>query len=263
VERREETPLRSALDVPRCLNCGAALAGQYCAACGQHVRSERLSLGHVARQAAGELSPVDHGIVFTALAVLTRPGRMAREYVEGRTVRYVGPVKYFMLLVGAAQILALRYGMLDALVSGFLAGWYEYERQGVPNRAQAAAVAFVTRYFVSLSAAGVPLFAAATRALFRRARLNYAEHLVLALYTGAQQIALFTLVGWILDVTHVRGPELVYVPLAFAYQVWALREFTGASWARTAWRTLVAAVLSMFATVTLIAILYALLSGRA
>ena len=106
MERREETPLRSALDAPRCLNCGAALAGPYCAACGQHVRSERLSLGHVARQAAGELSPVDHGIVFTALAVLTRPGRMAREYVEGRTVRYVGPVKYFMLLVGNRPQLA-------------------------------------------------------------------------------------------------------------------------------------------------------------
>ena len=235
--------MTEAVTAAQCVNCGAALAGPYCAACGQRARTGRLSFGHVARQVAGELSPVDHGIVYTTLAVLTRPGRMAREYVDGRTVRYVGPVKYFMLLVGAAQILALRIGVVRDLVAGVLSGYYE--RRPVHGELQARLLAFVTSYFVSLSAVMVPLFALAARSLFRRARLNYAEHLVLALYTGAQQIAMFVLVAWFITVVRVPGIDGVWLAGALVYEGWALRQFTGLSRAQVAWRTLAASLLAI------------------
>jgi hypothetical protein len=61
--------LSGAAAAASCVNCGAALAGPYCAACGQKARGARLSLGHVARQAADALSPVDHGIVAALLAL--------------------------------------------------------------------------------------------------------------------------------------------------------------------------------------------------
>ena len=64
-----------------------------------------------------------------------------------------------------------------------------------PTVSQAAAVAFVARYFVSLVAAAVPVFAFWLWLLSRRARRNFAEHVVLALYTGGVQVLAFMLLG--------------------------------------------------------------------
>jgi hypothetical protein len=229
------------------VSCGAALGGPYCAACGQRSREGRITARHVAAQVAGELSPVDRGIVFTFLGVLRRPGVVARDYVEGRTVRYVGPVKYFLLLVGAAQILALRVSFLREMAEGFVHGWHRDDGGGGGSE-QTQLLAFVSKYFVSLAAAMVPPFALATRLLFRRARLNYAEHVVLALYTAAQQLAMLVVVAWLIDLVRVRGLEGVWLLAAFAYQAWALHQFTGLSRAQSAWRTVAAALLAVVAT---------------
>lgn len=247
--------------VGRCVNCGAERGGPFCATCGQAARDERLTLGHVARQVAAELSPVDRGIVYTALAVAGRPGRMAREYVDGRTVRYVGPVKYFLLLVGLAQILALRGGLLRDMVAGLLEGWYAAEQPVAPGQVQAAMLGFLSRYFVSVCAVGVPIFAAWTRLLFRSSRLNYAEHLVLALYTGAQHLAAFTLVAWLGQANGIPKLDTAYTFVALGYQVWALRQFTAASVGGATWRTLVAAVLTPLCGAALLGIIYAI-AGR-
>ena len=91
-----------------------------------------------------------------------------------------------------------------------------------------------------------PVFAACTRLLFRRARLNYAEHLVLATYTGAQQVAMFVAVAWMISVVRVPGIDGVWLLLAIVYEMWALRQFTGVSRAQAAWRTLAATLLAAF-----------------
>lgn len=245
----------------RCANCGAALGGSYCAACGQRERAGRITLRHVAHQAAGELVPVDRGFAYTVVSLLRRPGLVAREYVDGVTVRYTGPAKYFTLLVGAAQIVALRSGVVQSLVSGIVEGYFEAGGQA-PGRAEAYAVDFASRYFVSLVAVWVPLFAACTRLLFRRAALNYAEHLVLALYTGAQQIASFVAVAWLAERLHAPALFVAYLAAALAYEAWALRGFTGASPWAAAWRTVAAAFLTVTAGTISLAAALAALAGR-
>jgi hypothetical protein len=226
-----------------CLSCAEPRSGPFCARCGQRARDGRLTVVGVLRQVVEEVTSFDRGLAHTALAVLRAPGRVAREYVEGRTVRYVGPVKYFLLLVGAVQLLTLRSGMLAEVVDGFFHG--DGAAGGGAAAGRPEAVDAVARYFVSIAAAAVPALAAWTRLLFWRAGLTYAEHVVLALYTGAQQLLLFVLVTVAAEAAGLKAIVLAYLAAALAYQAAALRAFTGSGWAAAAWRTVVAALFTL------------------
>lgn len=229
-----------------CVACSAPRTGPFCAACGQRARTDRITVGGVVRQVVDEVVSVDRGLLHTALAVLRAPGQTARAYVEGRTVRYVGPVKYFVLLVGAAQLLTLHSGILTAMVEGFTSG---YDASGNATHGSAGqvrpAVDALSRYFVSFVALAVPLFAGWTRLLFRRAGLTYAEHVVLALYTSAQQLLCMVPLLTPIEATGVKALALLYVTAAVGYQVGALRAFTGVGWAAALWRTLLALLLTL------------------
>lgn len=81
-----------------CLNCGAALTGAYCAACGQPARIHRslVSLGH------DILHGVFHfeGKIWRTLPELFfHPGQLTRRYIDGERARFVSPMALFLFTV--------------------------------------------------------------------------------------------------------------------------------------------------------------------
>jgi len=81
-----------------CLNCGAALAGEYCHVCGQN--------GHVHRTLTGFWHDLLHGAlhfegkIWRTLPMLAwRPGDLTRRYVEGERARFVSPIALFLFSV--------------------------------------------------------------------------------------------------------------------------------------------------------------------
>jgi hypothetical protein len=82
----------------RCGNCGAALAGAYCSACGQKgldARDRRLS--HLLIEAFKQVTEVDGKLLRSLRLLLFRPGLLSREYMDGRRVRYASPISLFLL----------------------------------------------------------------------------------------------------------------------------------------------------------------------
>ena len=80
-----------------CLNCGAALAGPYCHECGQHA--------HVRRTLGAFFHDFLHGVVhfegktWRTLPLLAwQPGKLTREYIDGRRASYVSPVALFLFV---------------------------------------------------------------------------------------------------------------------------------------------------------------------
>lgn len=79
-----------------CKNCGAAAPGNFCQQCGQtthvHVPSAREFLHEfIAHYVALE------GKLWTTLAkLITRPGFLTRDYIEGRRVRYLEPLRLYL-----------------------------------------------------------------------------------------------------------------------------------------------------------------------
>ena len=81
---------------PACKNCGATTHGNYCQQCGQathvHVPSAREFLHEfIAHYVALE------GKLWKTLALLiVKPGVLTREYIEGRRVRYLEPLRLYL-----------------------------------------------------------------------------------------------------------------------------------------------------------------------
>ncbi len=81
-----------------CLNCGAALTGNYCANCGQiaHLHRSLPSLGH------DILHGVFHfeGKVWRTLPELFfRPGKLTRRYIDGERAKFVSPMALYLFSV--------------------------------------------------------------------------------------------------------------------------------------------------------------------
>lgn len=81
-----------------CLNCGAELRGQYCGQCGQRATSRLISLWELLRDAFGDLFELDSRLWRTLTPLLLKPGKLTKDYLEGRRTRYMPPFRMYLVL---------------------------------------------------------------------------------------------------------------------------------------------------------------------
>ena len=81
-----------------CRNCGTALIGAHCHACGQ--------AGHIHRTAGALFHDILHGVFHfegrtwhTLPLLFRRPGEVTRRYIEGERVKFVSPMALFLFSV--------------------------------------------------------------------------------------------------------------------------------------------------------------------
>jgi hypothetical protein len=86
------------MTLPECSNCGAALTGPYCAACGQHAHGSARSVGVLFHDAWHVITHVDGRFWQTLYTLLLRPGRLTQEYFAERRARYLPPVRLYLVL---------------------------------------------------------------------------------------------------------------------------------------------------------------------
>lgn len=98
-----------------CTNCGTALVGAFCHACGQKrfVEADR-RIGHVLHQFVDSVTDLDGRVWRTLRALLFRPGLLSREYFEGRRARWLSPVSLFLAISVVYFLAPIRGGDLTA-----------------------------------------------------------------------------------------------------------------------------------------------------
>ena len=81
-----------------CLNCGTVLIGSHCHACGQ--------AAHVHRTLGAFFHDLLHGVfhfegkIWRTIPLLAwQPGKLTREYIDGRRASYVSPIALFLFVV--------------------------------------------------------------------------------------------------------------------------------------------------------------------
>ena len=104
---------------------------------------------------------VERGPLVFAWALLTRPGGVAREYVEGRRRRYYGPFATLAVLVGLAA-LALQ-------LSGF---------QALSQEVSSAPATVLQLHFNLVLLVQLPLLGVTCALLFHDAHLTLPEHML-------------------------------------------------------------------------------------
>lgn len=81
-----------------CANCGAALQGPYCHACGQHAHVPRTVM-HVFEEVLHGITHFDGRLMRSLPMLLFRPGTLTHNYIHGLRARYVPPFAMFLFSV--------------------------------------------------------------------------------------------------------------------------------------------------------------------
>jgi len=196
-----------------CSNCGAALGGTFCSRCGQEHRHERLRVSHWLHDGLDAAASLDSRVWRTIAALTVRPGRMARDYVEGRRAPFVGPLRY------AVATCAL---------------WF-FAVVLVNDEAETSAIWWI-EYGQLINLASVPFMAATYQLPFLASRYNYAETLTFTLYATGH-VFLWRAGLAASSVVGVPGNVLLIADnvLYLGYTAWALWQFHAG---RVRWRPL-------------------------
>ena len=226
-----------------CLNCRAPIAaGQnFCAACGQrtNVRSQ-ITMHEIGHDLVHAITHADHSIFALIRALLTRPGEVAREYVQGRRKSYFGPFAFLVIMVGLASAVILLTGI----------EWFSPFKHG-------RAAELLQRHVNLVILLQTPLLAAACALLFLREGRNYAEHLVLAAYTsGFRALYLALIETPLLAATgaDTANPWLAvgYFGIWFGYFAFAASQFYRGNRLWSAVKAIAAAILTQLVTVAIL-----------
>jgi len=81
-----------------CLNCGTALVGSHCHNCGQTVHVHR-TLGAFFHDLLHGVFHFEGKVWHTLPMLIFWPGKLTREYIDGRRARYVSPLALFLFSV--------------------------------------------------------------------------------------------------------------------------------------------------------------------
>ena len=186
----------------RCLNCDTAYSrsSNFCASCGQRTDASRLSFADMLGDLMHTFANIERGPLAFAWALLLRPGRVAREYVDGKRRRHYGPFATLAVLVGVTA-LAVN-----------LTGFHILSHDGLPS----TPTDLLQRHFNLLLLLQLPVLGAVCAALFRGARMTLPEHMVLAAYTLSVRAVLLALAA--LVAFSQGAPE---VSVGYFYAFWA------------------------------------------
>ena len=81
-----------------CFSCGTDMAGLYCLSCGQKNDNFRRSLFGLGWEAFTSLFAFENRIWRTWFFLFTRPGKVAREYCDGRRTHWTSPVRIYIFM---------------------------------------------------------------------------------------------------------------------------------------------------------------------
>ncbi len=190
----------------RCLNCDATLASQqpFCSQCGQASATRRLTVHDIGHALVHVFTHTDHSVFSLVRDLAIRPGKVAREYVDGKRKKYFNPFTFVMVVVGVASLVLAATKFVDF-------------NRGTPTNPVST---FLQNHINLVILVQLPMLAMFAKALFRKEKLNFAEHLALAAYTSAFRSIFFTLViipVWLVFDLHYPTTVAVYLGLWVTY----------------------------------------------
>lgn len=256
-------------DCNRCKNCGNKLSGNYCSHCGQKAYTKRLRFGSSIRSFFAGFFNVERGFLSTIRMLFTRPGYLARDYIDGKRTARTNP---FTLLF----VLATVYGILRTASTLYLTG--ELPPTGIEEdiieELGDSSLSTILGYIVEklanstviLSLAMLPLYTLSIKILFRRrnrGRYNYTELMYMGGYLACQRVLVdlaFLPYKWVNhgdDGTYWTWIMALYIILT----TYTLRQFFAVRWVKSVWKTLMVFLLSFFLIIVAIALASLLVAG--
>ncbi len=107
-----------------CGNCAAEVIGRYCPACGQLTASFHRPFGALLAEGLGDFFALDGRVARTLPKLMFLPGRLTRDFLDGKRARFVPPFRLYLLS-------SLLFFLLFFTLAN-LAGWTQPHRLPPP-----------------------------------------------------------------------------------------------------------------------------------
>lgn len=173
-----------------CKNCGEALHGAYCGACGQKIITERITIRYIFSELFNIVTNFDHGLWHTIKMMFVAPGELIRNYLNGQTRRYYHPLRFLIFMIAISVAINLGLGVYDRQQSEI------QSMVGAPQSEEIVATQQqlnqeIKKYLNFIPMIMIPVLALFSYLFFRKQPWNYAEHLVMHSFMQGQ----FALIG--------------------------------------------------------------------
>ena len=185
-----------------CKQCGAPIHGKYCSNCGQPTQTNRLTLPSILHEVFHFFTHLEKGFLYTLKQLITSPGHMQRNYIDGRRIRYQKPFSLFFVC-----------GTITATILYLI-----HKPSGDVSHFDEVQGDFTRHYYVLLQAILLPFYSFLTWLLFRNNKLNFAESLVLFTYTLSMML-LIVIVTNLFDLLPNKSINSAFyeIPVLFSY----------------------------------------------
>jgi len=158
-----------------CKNCDSPLDGNFCANCGQKSEIHRVTFGHFAHEFFHAFTHTDKGILLLMKALVTRPGHVAKEYLDGKRKKFFNPLSFLVIVSSLYAYVSFKTGYFVALSK---LTRQPVNREGREMYAEIMGVMVNNGKVISLFLMPV-LFSFFSWIFFKKSKHNLAENLVL------------------------------------------------------------------------------------
>jgi hypothetical protein len=151
-----------------CLNCGHPISGEFCSHCGQKADTARITPHSLIKSdILGSIWHVEAKFLRTLKHVMLGPGRMAMDYISGKRIKYYNLFSLLIILFGF-NVLGLHF-YLDL----------NPDKNEILEESSKI-IDFFSKYSKTILFALIPILALNAWILFKRIKLNLAEHVIIA-----------------------------------------------------------------------------------
>ncbi len=219
-----------------CLNCETEITLNYCPKCGQKSSIHRYSLDHFLKHdVVHGVWHVDNSLPNTVLQLFSRPGHSIREFLKGKRSKLFNFISLIILLLAVSSMLLpyAKVHMADLMSEN-------------SKKTMEVLQEFTNKYPKIFMMITIPIYSLFSFMWFRKAKLNFSEHMVLNSYRVCGEL-LIGICFSILTIyyTNIEGLKKVYFwgvfPFLFFYQAWIYYQFFSvhgySKWTRI-WRSI-------------------------
>jgi hypothetical protein len=205
-----------------CLNCDATVDNKFCSSCGQKTNTHRIVLKHfLLHDLLHGALHLEKGIIFTLKETIVRPGQAALDYIKGKRVSY-NNIFYLALLTVALNVLLLS---LKEAAAPELVKATQIKKMDLND--------FFSKYSKIALFCIVPILALNAKLIFKRIKLNLAEHFIVGGITLLGMLVLstvyisFDILNQSIHFYHIIGFfEVLFFFTIPLFPLWAYKNLT-------------------------------------
>ncbi|MBX2921280.1 MAG: DUF3667 domain-containing protein [Chitinophagaceae bacterium] len=186
---------------------------------------------HIGHEMAHAFIHADRGFFHLMIELFRKPGEVIRAYIiESKRKRYFPPIQYLLIIGAIATFVVVNTHFMESSMQAV--GMEAHNGNDKQARIMQKVNEFQSRYYNFSILLQLPFFSLATFWIYKKYRLNYAEHLTLHTFIAAQ-ITLITTVlmllmfaPWLSDNVLFRNTIfLLILIISVAYQAGVCMQF--------------------------------------